>query len=74
MDLLAANGKKLLPIEIKSAQTYRDDYLTNMHKWNDYAEQRGGILLYDGSQNFDRSDKITVVNWREIGSLRRLVK
>ncbi len=74
MDLLAENGKKLLPIEIKSAQTYRDDYLTNMHKWNDYAGQKGGILLYDGPQSFDRSDKITVVNWREIGSLRRLIK
>jgi uncharacterized protein len=74
IDLLAENGKKLLPIEIKSAQTYRDDFLTNMHKWNDYAGQSGGILLYDGPQSFSRSDKISVANWREIGSLKRLVK
>ena len=74
MDLLADNGKKLLPIEIKAAQTYRDDYLSNMHKWNEYAGQKGGILLYDGAQSFDRSDKISVANWREIGALRRLVK
>lgn len=74
MDLLAENGKKLLPIEIKAAQTYRDDFLGNMHKWNEYAGQKGGILLYDGPQNFDSSDKITVANWRGIGALRRLVK
>ena len=74
IDLLIESGKKLLPVEIKSAQTYRDDHLVNMHKWNGYAKQTGGILLYDGPQSFTRSDKITVVNWREISSLRRIVK
>lgn len=74
IDLLIESGKKLLPVEIKSAQTYRDDHLVNMHKWNGYAKQTGGILLYDGPQSFTRSDKITVANWREISSLRRIVK
>lgn len=74
IDLLIESGKKLLPVEIKSAQTYRDDHLGNMHKWNGYAKQTGGILLYDGPQSFTRSDKITVANWREISSLRRIVK
>jgi uncharacterized protein len=74
IDLLVENGKKLLPIEIKSAQTFRDDYLANIHKWNEYAGQKGGLLLYDGPQSFMRSDKISVANWREIGTLRRLVK
>jgi hypothetical protein len=63
-----------LPVEIKSAQTYREDFLTNMHKWNDYAGQKGGLLLYDGPQSFTRSDRISVANWREIGSLKRLTK
>lgn len=74
IDLLIESGKKLLPVEIKSAQTYREDFLTNMHKWNDYADQKGGLLLYDGPQSFTRSDKISVANWREIGSLKRLTK
>lgn len=74
IDLLIESGKKLVPVEIKSAQTYRDDHLVNMHKWNGYAKQTGGILLYDGPQSFTRSDKITVANWREISSLRRIVK
>jgi predicted AAA+ superfamily ATPase len=74
IDLLIESGRKLLPVEIKSAQTYREDFLTNMHKWNDYAGQKGGLLLYDGPQSFTRSDKISVANWREIGSLKRLTK
>jgi predicted AAA+ superfamily ATPase len=74
IDLLIESGKKLLPVEIKSAQTYREDFLTNMHKWNDYAGQKGGLLLYDGPQSFTRSDRISVANWREIGSLKRLTK
>jgi uncharacterized protein len=74
MDLIADSGKKLLPIEIKAAQTYRDDYLGNMHKWNEYSGNKGGVLLYDGAQSFERSDKIKIANWREIADLRRLFK
>lgn len=74
VDVVAENGKKLLPIEIKAAQTYREDFLTNMHKWNEYAGQKGGILLFDGPQGYTRSDKITIANWRDIQSLKRLVK
>ncbi|MFY8037000.1 MAG: ATP-binding protein [Cyclobacteriaceae bacterium] len=74
IDLLAENGRKLLPIEIKSSQTFRDDHLLNLHKWNAYAGQRGGVLIYDGPQNFTRSDRISISNWREIGNLKKLYK
>jgi predicted AAA+ superfamily ATPase len=72
VDLLADTGKKLFPIEIKSTQTFREDSLANIIKWNAYAEQKGGLLLFDGEQNFTRSDKISVLNWREARTLRRL--
>ncbi|HNU42866.1 MAG TPA: ATP-binding protein [Cyclobacteriaceae bacterium] len=72
VDLLADTGKKLLPIEIKSTQTFREDSLTNIFKWNTYAEQKGGLLLFDGEQNFTRSDKISILNWRKVRSIRRL--
>ncbi len=74
VDLLADTGSKLLPIEIKSSQTFREDSLDNLHKWNEYAGQKGGILLYDGTQRFERSDKITAMNWREVSSVKRLKK
>ncbi|GIL23717.1 MAG: ATPase [Bacteroidota bacterium] len=72
VDLVADTGKKLFPIEIKSTQTFREDSLTNIFKWNTYAEQKGGLLLFDGEQNFTRSDKISILNWRKVRSIRRL--
>ncbi|MBY0432891.1 MAG: ATP-binding protein, partial [Cyclobacteriaceae bacterium] len=74
IDLLADNGKKLLPIEIKSGQTFREDALANLHKWNEYAGQKGGLLLYDGEQTFKRSDGVSVLNWHEAGLAKRLIK
>ncbi len=74
IDLLAENGRKLLPIEIKSTQTFRDDHLSQLHKWNGYAKQRGGILIYDGPQSYTRSDGISIANWREIGTLKKIYK
>jgi uncharacterized protein len=74
IDLLVENGKKLFPVEIKSNQTFREDSLDNLHKWNEYAKQKGGTLLYDGDQRFIRSDKVSVLNWRGVGSLKRLVR
>ncbi|NOS91429.1 MAG: ATP-binding protein [Cyclobacteriaceae bacterium] len=74
IDLLAENGRKLLPIEIKSTQTFREDHLAHLRKWNDYASQRGGVLIYDGPQSYTRSDGIAIANWREIGTLKKLYK
>lgn len=72
VDLLAENGRKMLPIEIKSAQNYRPEYVSNLQKWNDYAGQTGGILLFDGDQHFKQSNQVSVLNWREAHTLKRL--
>lgn len=74
IDLLAENGRKLLPIEIKSTQTFREDHLSHLRKWNDYASQRGGVLIYDGPQSYTSSDGISIANWREIGTLKKIYK
>lgn len=74
IDLLVENGRKLLPIEIKSTQTFRDDHLTHLFKWNGYATQRGGVLIYDGPQSFTRSDGISIATWREVGTLKKIHK
>jgi predicted AAA+ superfamily ATPase len=72
IDLLADTARGVVPIEIKSSQTFREDYLANLHKWNQLAGQKGGILLYDGPQSFNRSDGIAVANWRQAGAMRKL--
>ena len=70
IDLLADTGKKLYPLEIKSSQTFRDDATNNLRKWNEYSKQEGGYCIYDGEQEFRRSDKISILNWRSIGNVR----
>lgn len=70
IDLLLDDGKTLIPIEIKSAQTFQEDYLKPMHLWNNYSTLTGGILFYDGEMNFKRKDAIEVKNWRTISKLK----
>ena len=70
VDVLLDMGSKLVPIEIKSAQTFNAEYLKNLHRWNNFSKQRGGLLLYDGQQEFLQKDKIKVQNWREISKMK----
>ncbi|MFN5170297.1 MAG: ATP-binding protein [Cyclobacteriaceae bacterium] len=72
IDLLAEKGGKLVPIEIKSAQTFRAEYVANIQKWNSFSGNKGGMLLFDGEQHFRQSDQISVLNWREAGAAKRL--
>jgi predicted AAA+ superfamily ATPase len=64
VDLLVDKGGKLLPVEIKSGQTFQEDQLHSMHQWNDLSGNKGGLLLYDGVQEFTKTNGIRVQNWR----------
>jgi predicted AAA+ superfamily ATPase len=74
VDLLLENAAKLLPIEIKAAQTFREDYVSNLIKWNNYADQNGGVLLFDGEQTFKRTDKIVVENWKDDKIMQKILR
>jgi hypothetical protein len=41
-----------------------------MHQWNNFSNNHGGLLLYDGDQEFTTKNKIKVQNWRSIGKLK----
>ena len=56
--------KSEMPIEIKSAQTFNESYLKAIHQWNGFSKNSGGILLYDGKQEFTNKEKIKVLNWK----------
>ncbi len=66
IDLLIDGHKKLIPFEIKSAQTFQESFVKNIQAWNGYSGQRGGQLLFDGKDNYTRSDKIKISNWRQM--------
>ena len=70
VDALIDTGKKLLPIEIKSAQTYQEEYLHSMNQWNGFSGNKGGLLLYDGSLEFKKGSEIKIMNWRKVQELK----
>ena len=59
----------LLPIEIKSAQTFNESYLHAMRQWNRYSKKKGGMLLYDGKLEIETKDKIKIRNWRRANDI-----
>jgi len=70
VDVLLDQGQKITPIEIKSAQTFQEDYIKPMKLWNKFSEQSGGIFLYDGEMEYKRKDEIVIKNWRSINKIK----
>ncbi|HRP60345.1 MAG TPA: DUF4143 domain-containing protein, partial [Vicingus sp.] len=64
VDILIDYGNKLLPIEIKSAQTFNNDFLSNIKKFNSYSYNNNGWVIYDGKLEFETENGIVVKNWK----------
>ncbi len=69
IDLLVENGRKLLPVEIKSGQTISDEFFKGLRFWNKLTQTAGGYLIYGGEIPQMRSGGINVVPFREIDSI-----
>lgn len=69
IDLIMAKGNTRIPIEIKSGQTVTDDYFKGILFWNKMAQTEGGFVVYGGSMTQKRSNRITVVPFKEISSI-----
>ena len=67
VDVVIEHGEKLMPIEIKSSQTFSADYLTGINKWMKIAGDAAFTpqLIYGGSENMTRNG-IEVRSWKEI--------
>ncbi|MBA3057095.1 MAG: ATP-binding protein [Gammaproteobacteria bacterium] len=70
VDLVLEQGEKLLPLEIKSGQTFNKDYLSGLNKWARYAGDTAlpAHLVYGGDDSFTRSG-VAVHSWRNIPGL-----
>jgi len=64
VDVLIDYGNNLLPIEIKSAQTFNNDFLTNIKKFNSYSNVDVGWIIYDGKLEFETENGMQIKNWR----------
>jgi predicted AAA+ superfamily ATPase len=68
IDIVAEHANHLIPIEIKSGQTFTSDFLKGLKHWIQLAGPVAGkaYLVYGGATNQTRQD-IQVVAWQNIG-------
>ena len=70
MDLILETNGRLIPIEIKSAQTPTDNLWKGFKKWNALAKiaPNAGYVIYGGDQSQTRSE-VNLVSWREMNKI-----
>jgi predicted AAA+ superfamily ATPase len=70
IDILIEQGNHLIPVEVKSGQTFAADFLKGLNRWLELAGNSAGKawLVYGGSQSQTRQ-KVQVVSWKDIGKL-----
>ena len=66
IDLLIDNGKKIVPVEIKAAQTFDNSYFKNIIHWNKISGNKGGIVVYDGEKSIALSGNYLTTNWKDL--------
>ena len=69
VDVLIEQGDKLMPVEIKSGQTFTSDFLAGLNKWTRYAGDKAlpAHLVYGGDENMTRGG-VSVHSWRHMQS------
>jgi hypothetical protein len=61
--LIIDDGTTFLPVEIKSAQTFTNDFSKNLKKIMTYSGVKEAKIVYDGKMEFTSSENIQVENW-----------
>ena len=67
VDVVIEQGEQLMPMEIKSGQTFNSDFLTGINKWMKIAGDAALTpqLVYGGSENMTRNG-VEVRSWKQI--------
>jgi hypothetical protein len=67
VDVVIEQGEKLMPVEIKSGQTYNSDFVAGINKWMKFAGETSMTpqLVYGGDDNMNRNG-IEVSSWKSI--------
>ncbi len=70
IDILIESDNKLIPLEVKSGETFNSDFLKGLNYWMELAAQKAGEpwLLYGGTQSQTRNN-VRVISWKEIQKL-----
>lgn len=67
VDVVIEQGEQLMPMEIKSGQTFNADFLSGINKWMKIAGDAALTpqLIYGGSENMTRNG-VEVRSWKQI--------
>jgi uncharacterized protein len=70
VDCLIQKDATLLPVEIKSGETYTPRFFSSLHKWHalDGNSRRNSIVVYAGTLSFSGSEG-TLIPWVQAGTL-----
>lgn len=67
VDLLVEKGSALIPVEIKSGETFNPDFFAGIDYWRKLAAQPQGpaALVYAGEESYKRRE-VGVYSWKEL--------
>jgi predicted AAA+ superfamily ATPase len=68
IDLVFEEKQKQYGVEIKMAQTVRNDFFKNLKFWNVLDKNNKSIVIYDGKQEL-QVHSTRVVNWRNVSQI-----
>lgn len=69
VDLIIADGRKIIPVEIKSASTYNSDFSKNLKKMMTFAPNaENPIVIYSGNLEAESSG-IKYINFKNCGKV-----
>ena len=69
IDLIIADGRKIIPVEIKSASTYNKEFAKNLKKMSTFAPNAfSPTVVYSGDLELE-SDGVKYMNFKNCGNL-----
>lgn len=69
VDLIIADGRKIIPVEIKSASTYNSDFSKNLKKMMTFASNaENSTVIYSGNLEAE-SNGVKYINFKNCGKL-----
>lgn len=70
VDVIFQTGHELIPIEIKSSQTFNSSFLNGFNTFKKIAEQRcGNGFIIDAGTEEQKVGIVSLLNYRQIGKM-----
>lgn len=69
IDCIIENGKRIIPVEIKSGMTIAGDYVRPIRHWYDMTGEQGiGYAIYTGPENL-KTMNTSILNWKFVDEI-----